>query len=152
MGTASFPKEFWLHKYSIGNQSPLPNISPPFCFAHLAGAAGEFCKSLYGTPHGITAGPDGALWFAEQLGSKIGRITTAGVITEHPVPTAAEPLGITAGADGALWFTLFDIPGVIGRMSTVGASTEYTVPTVDSIPRRLEFGSGALAMRYQPRR
>jgi len=27
-------------------------------------------------PAGITAGPDGNLWFAEQNGNKIGRITT----------------------------------------------------------------------------
>ena len=37
---------------------------------------------------------------------KIGRITTAGVITEFAIPTAnGEPLGIAAGPDGALWFT-----------------------------------------------
>lgn len=30
-----------------------------------------------GEPFGITAGPDGALWFAEGVG-QIGRITTAG--------------------------------------------------------------------------
>ena len=57
-------------------------------------------------PNGITAGPDGALWFTETAGSKIGRITTTGAITEFPVPTPG-PLslgGITAGPDGALWF------------------------------------------------
>jgi virginiamycin B lyase len=35
---------------------------------------------------GITLGPDGALWFTENVGSKIRRITTAGLITEYPVP------------------------------------------------------------------
>ena len=30
-------------------------------------------------PAGITAGPDGALWFAEVVGNKIGRITTDGI-------------------------------------------------------------------------
>ena len=55
---------------------------------------------------GITAGPDGNLWFTEQNASKIGRITTAGAITEFAVPTASsEPGGITAGPDGNLWFT-----------------------------------------------
>ena len=29
---------------------------------------------------GIAAGPDGNIWFTEQLGKKIGRITPAGVI------------------------------------------------------------------------
>jgi streptogramin lyase len=39
------------------------------------------------SPTSITVGPDGALWFTEQTGNKIGRITTAGVITEYPIPT-----------------------------------------------------------------
>ena len=58
------------------------------------------------TPEWITAGPDGALWFAEHSGHKIGRITTAGVFTEYPLPTGASYVsGITAGPDGALWYT-----------------------------------------------
>jgi virginiamycin B lyase len=57
---------------------------------------------------GITAGPDGNLWFTEYGGNKIGRITTAGVITEFPIPTDdSEPWGITSGPDGNLWFTEF---------------------------------------------
>ena len=39
-------------------------------------------------PSGITAGPDGNLWFTEFDGSRIGRITPAGVASEFP-PTAA---------------------------------------------------------------
>jgi hypothetical protein len=67
-------------------------------------------------PQGITAGPDGALWFTERAGNKIGRITTAGVVTnEFTVPTAnSSPFGITAGPDGALWFTEYDA-NKIGR-------------------------------------
>ena len=46
------------------------------------------------------------MWFTESDFTKIGRITTAGVISEFPsVPTASGPLGITTGPDGALWFT-----------------------------------------------
>jgi hypothetical protein len=45
--------------------------------------------TAYSEPEGITAGPDGALWFTECVNlnyspcsvSKIGRITTVGVIT-----------------------------------------------------------------------
>src|SRR5579864_5791644 len=62
--------------------------------------------TAYSGPQGITAGPDGALWFTEIYGDRIGRITTAGVITEYLVPTAHSlPWGIAAGPDGALWFT-----------------------------------------------
>ncbi len=35
-------------------------------------------------PVDITLGPDGALWFTQNESNKIGRITTAGVITEYP--------------------------------------------------------------------
>ena len=35
-------------------------------------------------PGGITAGPDGNLWFTEFGVGKIGRITTAGTVTEFP--------------------------------------------------------------------
>jgi streptogramin lyase len=35
----------------------------------------------------IAAGPDGALWFTEYNGNKIGRITTTGTITEFTIPT-----------------------------------------------------------------
>jgi hypothetical protein len=49
-------------------------------------------------PSGITVGPDGALFFTENAGNKIGRITTAGVITEFPIPTEnSQPNGITTG-------------------------------------------------------
>jgi streptogramin lyase len=71
----------------------------------LAQTITEFPISTSG-PVGITVGPDGALWFTEGSGNKIGRITPAGVITEFPIPTAGSgPVGITAGPDGALWFT-----------------------------------------------
>jgi virginiamycin B lyase len=68
-------------------------------------------------PWGITMGPDGALWFTESacvrqpgprciIGNKIGRITTAGLVTEFAVPTdGSGPHSITTGPDGALWFT-----------------------------------------------
>jgi virginiamycin B lyase len=66
-------------------------------------------------PSGITAGPDGALWFTESAGNKIGRITTSGTITELTVPTAASnPTGIAAGPDGNLWFTERDANKIDG--------------------------------------
>lgn len=78
-------------------------------------------------PEGIAAGPDGALWFTEYNGNKIGRITTTGGITEFPVPTAdCLCEGIVAGPDGNVWFTEAD---KIGRITPGGTITEYTVPT-----------------------
>jgi len=42
---------------------------------------------VWAGPIGITAGPDGNLWFTEMVAGKVGRITTAGVVTEFPVTT-----------------------------------------------------------------
>lgn len=89
-----------------------------------------------GTPYGITAGPDGALWFTEQYGNKIGRITTSGTITEYSLPTLfGQPGSITAGSDGALWFTYNAYNPItgsgsnsIGRITTGGAVTLYPAP------------------------
>ena len=59
-------------------------------------------------PAGITVGPDGALWFTEENGHRIGRITTDGAITEYQIPTVpSAPAEITATKDGNLWFTEF---------------------------------------------
>ncbi|HYR02598.1 MAG TPA: hypothetical protein VES58_04590, partial [Syntrophobacteria bacterium] len=38
------------------------------------------------TPYRITRGLDGNLWFTENTGSKIGRISAKGVIAEFPIP------------------------------------------------------------------
>lgn len=54
----------------------------------------------------LALGPDGNIWFTDAGAHKIGKITTAGTITEFSTPTAnTKPWGITAGPDGAMWFT-----------------------------------------------
>jgi streptogramin lyase len=81
-------------------------------------------------PQGIAPGPDGALWFTEFNGNRIGRITTSGTITEYPIPTSKSfPLGIAAGPDGALWFTESSGNNAggnnIGRITTAGVISEF---------------------------
>jgi virginiamycin B lyase len=72
----------------------------------------------------ITAGPDGALWFTEGAAYKIGRITTAGVISEYSLAAGQRsPQRITTGPDGALWFTEFI--DRIGRITTNGTVSEF---------------------------
>jgi virginiamycin B lyase len=68
----------------------------------------EECSLPDGTsgPYGIATGPDGAVWFTEMHGIRIGRITTEGEVSAYPLPTAdAGPTIIAAGPDGGLWFT-----------------------------------------------
>ena len=105
--------------------------------------------------NGITAGPDGALWFTETVAEtvgQIGRITTAGVVTEYPLPTVNSlPAGITAGPDGALWFTEGG-SNRIGRITTGGVITEYPVPTPVSSPAGITAGpDGARGLQKPPR-
>lgn len=38
-------------------------------------------------PYGITTGKDGALWYTEQKGNRIGRITGKGEMKSFPIPT-----------------------------------------------------------------
>jgi streptogramin lyase len=95
--------------------------------------------TLESQPEGITAGPDGALWFTERI--KIGRITTAGAFTEYVLPTQGANAYIASGPDGALWFTQaygFDI-SQIGRITTTGALSFYPLP-VGSDPFRIASG------------
>src|SRR2546430_2251650 len=84
-----------------------------------AGTVTEFnIKTKSSFPVAITTGPDGNLWFTENEGGKIGRITTAGRITEFPM-AGSFPGGITAGPDGNLWFTL-ENGNAIGRITPGG--------------------------------
>ncbi len=89
-----------------------------------------------GSPGNLTIGPDGALWFPITAPPAIGRITTAGVITEFPVPNGSSPTTLTTGPDGALWYTTFDFPtpggpgqASVSRMTTLGVVTAtYSAP------------------------
>lgn len=85
-------------------------------------------------PAGVTEGKDGAIYFVEMVGNKIGKIED-GSITEYALPTPfAAPFKIVADADGILWFT--EVYGnSIGRFDPrSGSIVEYKIPTKDSRP------------------
>jgi streptogramin lyase len=110
----------------------------------ITGATGNISEfpvpTANGQPFGITAGPDGNLWFAEYLGNKIGRITPQGAITEFTIPTAnSQSNGITAGPDGNVWF-VEGAANKIGRITPNGTITEFTIPTANSGPRDITAG------------
>jgi virginiamycin B lyase len=90
-------------------------------------------------PQSLTVGPDGAIWFADQGGHAIGRITTAGVVTnQFSVPNHGYPGPMTTGPDGALWFTEQE-PDKIVRVTTAGTMTSYPV-TANSSPSGIVTG------------
>ncbi len=91
-------------------------------------------------PFSIAAGADGNLWFTEQTGDKIGRITPTGQITEFRVPLAdGFPSGIAAGPDGNLWFTA-NAGDKIGQITPAGQITDFSIPTADSEPLGIAAG------------
>ena len=101
-------------------------------------------------PSGITAGPDGNLWFtyagtigpgADGVGN-IGRITPSGRIRQFPIPTAISttegiPQAITAGPDGNLWFTEQGT-GKIGRITPSGRISQFLLPSGSGTPEAPE--------------
>jgi len=94
------------------------------------------------TPLGITAGPDGNIWFTEHNNTyKIGRITPSGEITEFVIPTDdidnSSPNFITSGPDGNLWYTR---GFKVGRITPNGEITEFSPPTSDSNPSDITAG------------
>src|SRR5579883_962393 len=110
---------------ATGIQQTIPNKMTEFPVPNSQGGLG-----------GITAGPDGNLWFTEQWRSRIGRITPQGKITEFLAGN--QPWGITTGPDGNLWFTEYG-SNQIGRMTLAGAVTEFAVPT-DGAPTDITVG------------
>ena len=101
-------------------------------------------QTKYSYPSGITAGPDGNIWFTEggtgAGGSKIGRITPQAAITEFPTLTPASgPMGIVLGPDGNLWFTEA-YANKIGRIAPNGPMAEYPLPTAAADVRYIAKG------------
>lgn len=72
-------------------------------------------------PQHIVSGPDGNLWFSENKGTKVGRMSPTGVFAEFPVPI--NPSGITA-FNSQIWFGEANVGhtggGSIGRLNLDG--------------------------------
>lgn len=81
-------------------------------------------------PTTITAGYDGALYFAQFESRMIGRITTTGTVTQYPLPSATDHAAvgeITATSDGALW--LADCDAIWRAAPGPGTLTRYPIPS-----------------------
>jgi streptogramin lyase len=93
-------------------------------------------------PSGITAGPDGNLWFNDAGKTKaIGRITLAGAVDEFStgLNAGSYPLAITAGPDGNLWFADDGTKPAIGRITVSGAVAEFEL-SAGSAPMGIAAG------------
>lgn len=83
------------------------------------GTITEFKTGISAGTHGITAGPDGNLWFTVPTEDRIGRITPGGAVTEFSagITPGSGLRSIVAGPDGNLWFTEQD-GNRVGRINT----------------------------------
>lgn len=97
----------------------------------LSGQVSEYTVATQAANVGIgdiAVGPDGNLWFTEGGFAKVGRITTAGAVTEFDLPDpAARPASIVAGPDGNLWFSEWQ-GGKVGRITPAGQVAEFPLP------------------------
>jgi len=93
---------------------------------------------------GITAGPDGNLWFLSGDPDLVVWLAPEGVMTKFAIPTVPADLNqITTGPDGNLWFT--ESRGRIGRVTTSGSIAEFPIPTPNGRPNGIAAGpDGAL--------
>lgn len=111
----------------------------------VASSSAQISVTEYSVPsgfglEGITAGPDGNVWYTQREGSRIGRITASGAITEYQIPTYNSfPVDIAAGSDGALWFTEW-LGQKIGRITPDGDITEFAIPTSNGYPESITAG------------
>jgi virginiamycin B lyase len=81
-------------------------------------------------PHDPAVGADGALWFTEQMVSKIGRLDPkSGAFKEYVLKVEdSGPHGLVADREGNIWFT-GNFKGYIGKLDPrTGAVTEYKIP------------------------
>jgi streptogramin lyase len=80
-------------------------------------------------PNFMTLGPDGNMWFDEENGGIIGRITPAGTISEFAVPDPS-PQGPIAGPDGNIWFPELTL-NMIAVVTPAGTLIhQFPIPTI----------------------
>jgi streptogramin lyase len=93
------------------------------------GTVTHYTDPSVSSPYGIAEGPDGAMWFANQVTNSIGRIAPDGTITHYTAPSIDSPGQITAGPDGAMWFTNQN-GNTIGRITMSGAVSAFPDPNI----------------------
>jgi virginiamycin B lyase len=111
---------------NIGLAPPAPPSGNPAPAVHVVAAA--TLPNIFAG--GMTAGPDSALWLAENQGHvyRVGATNDPGGLgnlTTYAVP--GDPTDITTGSDGALWI-VERVANAILRLTTGGASTQYPLP------------------------
>ena len=79
------------------------------------------------TPSALPLGPDGALWFIERTGDKVGRMTPRRHLPPNTrSPPAPFPTGSSPAPTATPWFTEL-LAGKLGRITTDGRLHRYPI-------------------------
>lgn len=94
---ASAVDGLWFTEYS----------APMLGLMELSGAFRQVGLDQEGFPERLAVAHDGAVWFTDPQGERIGRVLPYnGRVDYYPVPTPKSgPAGIAAAPDGSIWFT-----------------------------------------------
>lgn len=105
----------------------LPTLAP-----QKVSAANNFITDIpiNGSPSGITAGPDGNMWFGDFFSASVSRITVGGAVTKFALPSGSCAQELTAGPDGNVWFTeqaqlCANVTDQVGYVTPAGQVTEF---------------------------
>jgi RHS repeat-associated protein len=89
-------------------------------------------------PQGLIAG-GGYLWFVENAGNKLVKMTTAGVMTEYSLPASSAPDDVAYGPDGKLYVTASGTNKIL-QVSTSGSVLNSYSRTGSGTPDRIVVG------------
>ena len=124
----------------------------------------EFPTPATSQPSGITAGPDGNVWFTETAAGAIGFVNVAGLPNPNeytlgaaiPIPTNVvsnpAPVGIIKGGPGQVWFA--DESGAIGVVNlthfavTTPPPSSVTAGTGFNLTVKAENSSGVVDTQF----
>src|SRR6185312_5014824 len=133
------PGAWALTTHAIGGPSrPLSRAAAALAASARASRSGTVTEIPLGSSaqiylFGLTSGPDGNVWFADQgcmgLGHcAIGRVSSQGQITtfERGLNSGSLPFTIVTGGGGDLWFTDNGRRPAIGRITPEGRITEFS--------------------------
>ena len=117
--------------------------TPPL--APLTTDAEPHCQPLpdrASSPTTIALAPDGAVWFTESTGNRIGRMNPDGTgLKEFALANpGSAPRIIALGSDGNMWFSEHT-GNRIGRIRATGEYTGFPIATPNSQPRAIALGS-----------
>jgi len=121
--------------FTLEGKNTIGRITTGGTITQFPGAAADH-------PTGITAGPDGNLWYvATGHHGAVVRMTPTGTTTQFTAGLTSDgaPQSIALGPDGNLWFTE-PAKKRIGRITPYGAITEYGVGALAGTPREITAG------------